>query len=83
ADIGSQRQVLCVTHAAHVACYAQKHLLIRKETSSGLTRTVIDILEGEDLLDELARMVGGREVTENTRRLARELRGRGNGIQGI
>jgi DNA repair protein RecN (Recombination protein N) len=83
ADIASQRQVLCVTHAAHVACYAQKHLLIRKETDSGLTRTVIETLQEEALLDELARMVGGRELTENTRRLASELRGRGNAVQGI
>ncbi|RJX18683.1 MAG: DNA repair protein RecN [Desulforudis sp.] len=77
ADIALHRQVLCVTHAAHVACYARQHLLIRKQTGPGLTRTVIDILDGEALLEELARMLGGREVTENTRMLARELRSRG------
>lgn len=73
ADIARRRQVLCVTHAAQVACYAGRHLSIRKETGPDYSRTIITPLRGEARLEELARMLAGRRVTAKTRALAAEL----------
>lgn len=77
AEIAQRRQVLCVTHAAQVACYAGRHLSIRKEAGPDYSRTLIAPLSGEARLEELARMLAGRRVTEKTRALAAELRRRG------
>lgn len=76
AEIAKRRQVLCVTHAPQVACYAGRHLSIHKETGANHSRTVITPLDGEARLDELARMLAGRRVTGKTRALAAELRRR-------
>jgi DNA repair protein RecN (Recombination protein N) len=73
--IGRSRQVICVTHAAQIACHADRHLQIGKEAAGGGTRTIIADLDEETRLEELARMVGGgREITEIARQHARELR---------
>ncbi len=77
AEVAQRRQVLCVTHAAQVACYAGRHLSIRKEAGPDYTRTLIAPLSGDARLEELARMLAGRRVTEKTRALAAELRRQG------
>ncbi|MDR3288673.1 MAG: DNA repair protein RecN [Peptococcaceae bacterium] len=59
ARIAANRQVLCITHAAHVAAYADDHFGIIKESDGERTRTVLIRLEGEARVRELARMLGG------------------------
>ncbi|MBE0466882.1 MAG: DNA repair protein RecN [Candidatus Desulforudis sp.] len=74
-QIGRGRQVVCVTHAAQIACHADRHLEITKEVVGTGTRTSITVLEEPARLEELARMLGGgREITEVARKHAAELR---------
>ncbi len=68
---GGGRQVFCVTHLPQLAAYADVHLRVRKDVSGGRTRTVVDVLEREGRVHELAQMLGGE--SEGTLRIAREL----------
>jgi len=60
--IGSQRQVLCITHLAQVAAAAATHYVVTKETKAGRTISIIEPLEGEARVDELTRMLGGGDA---------------------
>lgn len=60
--IGSQRQVLCITHLAQVAAAAATHYVVTKETKAGRTISIIEPLEGGTRVDELTRMLGGGEA---------------------
>ena len=72
-QIAGGRQVLCVTHLAPIAVYADHHLRVEKTASRTATRTTVTALDGAGRVEELARMLGGERVTEATRRAAREL----------
>ncbi|NLI12387.1 MAG: DNA repair protein RecN [Peptococcaceae bacterium] len=72
-QLGRHRQVICVTHSAQVASHAKAHYLIVKEMEEGRTVTRARLLEPGERLEELARMLGGREITEITRRHARQM----------
>lgn len=76
AAIGQKRQVICVTHAPQIACFANQHLKITKENDGKRTYTRIETLDDEGRLDELTRMLGGRGITSAVRQHARELRRR-------
>ncbi len=65
-------QILCVTHLAQIAAFADRHLTVEKEERRGSTRSRVAILEPGDRTEELARMLGG-EVSDKFRRAAREL----------
>ncbi len=67
------RQVLCVTHLAQIAAYADQHLLVTKGVSGKRTRTAVTALADDARVAELARMLGGERITETTLRHAREL----------
>jgi len=73
AQLSGRRQVICVTHSAQVACYADAHHRIVKEFDGERTVTSVGLLEPRERLEELARMLGGREVTEITRRHAGQM----------
>jgi DNA repair protein RecN (Recombination protein N) len=73
AEAGRRRQVLCVTHLAPIAARATAHLRVSKSVRAGRTRTVIDALQGEERVEEIARMLGGETVSDTARRHAREL----------
>ncbi|TCL40837.1 DNA repair protein RecN [Harryflintia acetispora] len=73
AAVAKGRQVLCVTHLAQVAAYADRHLLIRKETEDGRTFTKVALLEGEAQAGELARIISGDAVTGAARQNAQEM----------
>jgi len=73
AELGSSRQVLCVTHLPQVASLANHHIRISKVTDGKVTRTRIHELEHDERIDELARMLGGVEITEKTRDHAAEM----------
>jgi DNA repair protein RecN (Recombination protein N) len=72
-DLGASRQVLCVTHLPQVAAQAHHQLRVRKETSEGATHARIDPLAGDSRVEEIARMLGGTEITARTLDHAREM----------
>ncbi|MFZ5647794.1 MAG: DNA repair protein RecN [Bacillota bacterium] len=57
--LAEKRQVICVTHSSTVASMADRHLSIRKSEASGRTRAEVFCLDGEERVEELARMMGG------------------------
>ncbi|XYJ10983.1 DNA repair protein RecN [Telluria sp. B2] len=72
--LGQQRQVLCVTHLPQVASQANQHFQVAKGTTSeGRTVSRIEVLNNRARVEEVARMLGGIEITETTRKHAREL----------
>ena len=71
--LASGHQVLCITHLAQIACFADSHLKVRKVDSEGRTTTTIRPLDPEDRIEEISRMLGGKVITETTREHAREL----------
>jgi DNA repair protein RecN (Recombination protein N) len=75
--LGGSRQVLCVTHLPQVAAQAHQHLKVQKYAEEGLTLTEITALDAEQRVDEVARMLGGTEITATTRAHAAEMLGFG------
>ncbi|HHJ13841.1 MAG TPA: DNA repair protein RecN [Gammaproteobacteria bacterium] len=71
--LGEKRQVLCVTHLPQVAACARHHLLVNKLSDGSRTRTRVQTLDRDERIDEIARMLGGKKITETTRRHAREM----------
>ncbi len=71
--LGDGRQVLCVTHLPQVAAQAHQQFKAEKHTDGGATHTRVVALEPEERVTEIARMLGGLELTENTLAHAREM----------
>jgi DNA repair protein RecN (Recombination protein N) len=72
--LGQERQVLCVTHLPQVASQAGQHFQVAKSTlDNGKTASRIDVLDAKARVEEVARMLGGLEITATTRKHAREL----------
>ena len=72
--LGQERQVLCVTHLPQVASQANQHFQVAKGTTdNGKTVSHIDVLDSKARVEEVARMLGGLEITATTRKHAREL----------
>lgn len=76
--LGEQRQVLCVTHLPQVAAQAHHHMQVAKSTRDGITHSRIDTLNDTARVDEIARMLGGLEITEQALAHAREMIERAN-----
>jgi DNA repair protein RecN (Recombination protein N) len=72
-EIGENRQVLCVTHLPQVASLADHHFRISKVTDGKSTRTALQVLSKEERIEELARMLGGVEITAKTLEHADEM----------
>ncbi len=71
--LGQDRQVLCVTHLPQVASQANQHFQVSKQSNNGKTLSSIDALDDHARVEEIARMLGGLEITATTRSHAREL----------
>ena len=71
--LGEKRQVLCVTHLPQVAAHGQHQWQISKHQRDGNTITQVQPLDNSSRIEELARMLGGRTITEQTRAHARQL----------
>ena len=69
--LSAGRQVLCITHLAQVAAYANQQLRISKAGEP--VEATIEMLEPDSRIEEIARMMGGIEITEQTRAHAREM----------
>ncbi len=67
------RQVLCITHLAQIAAYADHHLRVEKQVSGGRTTTRVRTLTAAERRDEIARMLGGARLTDKSRAHADEL----------
>ncbi|MBQ7081912.1 MAG: DNA repair protein RecN [Oscillospiraceae bacterium] len=67
------RQIICVTHLAQVAAFADTHLLIAKNVRDERTFTTVQPLSQEERVQELARIMGGENITEPVLASAREL----------
>ncbi len=74
AVIGKEHQVICITHLAQIAAMADAHYAIEKSVIDGKTRTDIHRLNSEEEIDELARILGGAEITDTVRESAREMK---------
>lgn len=72
-EIGGSRQVLCVTHLPQVASLADRHFRISKVSDGKSTRTGLQVLGNEERVEELARMLGGVEITAKTLEHAAEM----------
>lgn len=71
-QVSGGRQIICVTHLAQVAAYADNHLLISKSTEGGRTFTSVESLGKEGRINELARIMGGT-MTDALKKSAEEL----------
>lgn len=71
--LGQDRQVLCVTHLPQVASQANQHFQVSKERAGDRTVSCIAPLDAKTRVEEIARMLGGIEITATTRKHAREL----------
>jgi DNA repair protein RecN (Recombination protein N) len=72
-DVSSDHQVLCITHQPQIAAYGAKHFHVSKQVVEGRTRSVATELDLAARTEELARMLGGIELTATTRAAAAEL----------
>ena len=72
-QLGESTQVMCVTHLPQVAGCGHQHFYVSKETDGAMTETHMQPLDKRARLQELARLLGGSEVTRNTLANAKEL----------
>lgn len=72
-NVASAQQVFCITHLPQVAAWATRHLKVEKQVVNGRTVTTVGELEGNGLIDELARMLAGETITDAARMHAKEL----------
>ena len=72
--IGQKRQVICITHLPQIAAAADAHYLIQKQTDQTTTKTGIFPLDEDASVGELARLLGGAQVTKNILDSAKEMK---------
>ncbi|GGB99468.1 DNA repair protein RecN [Marinobacterium zhoushanense] len=72
-QLGERAQILCVTHQPQVASQGHQHLFVSKDSKGELTRTRIDHLSQEKRVHEVARMLGGIDITDTSLEHAREM----------
>ncbi|HEY0503490.1 MAG TPA: DNA repair protein RecN [Lysobacter sp.] len=71
--LGASRQVLCVTHLPQVAAQGHAHYRVSKAKSEGVTQSAVQLLKAKEREEELARMLGGVELTREARAAAKRL----------
>ncbi len=74
-QLGTERQVLVITHLPQVAAQAAQHLQVSKTQANGATLSHIQALSKTERVEEIARMLGGIQITETTRSHAKEMLG--------
>ena len=72
-SLAQYHQILCITHLPQIACSGEKHFLVEKRVSKGRTRTLISSLNSEGRVNEIARLLGGKKISEKTLAHAREM----------
>lgn len=81
AFIAREQQVICITHLPQIAAMADIHFLIEKNIEGGFTKTSIKRLDENEITDELARMLGGKEITKIVTENARQMKELANEIK--
>ena len=71
--IAHRRQVLCITHLAQIACFADRQLYISKSTEQGSTTSQVQVLDTQGRIQEIMRMTGGTNASRSARANAKEL----------
>lgn len=71
--LGERRQVLCVTHLPQVSAQGHAHYRVSKAAAGGVTQSEVELLDAKQRREELARMLGGVEVSDEARAAARRL----------
>ncbi|NQU65598.1 MAG: DNA repair protein RecN [SAR324 cluster bacterium] len=71
--LGSHRQVICITHSPQIASKALTHLKVEKVFADNVSRTLITQLKESERIEEIARFLGGTEITEKTISVARDM----------
>jgi len=71
--LGKQRQVMCVTHLPQVAAQGHHHFQVSKAVNGGSTHSAVSTLDEKARIEELARMLGGVEITKETRANAKQM----------
>ncbi len=71
--LSKSNQVICVTHQVQIARYADCHLVVQKNIQGARTLTTVTSLSEKQRIDELARMMGGAAITDNTLKVAKEM----------
>lgn len=74
AVIGREHQVICITHLPQIAAMADEHFIIEKESQDESTKTQIRPLSREQMIGEIARLLGSDTITETARQSAEELK---------
>ena len=72
--LGRNHQIICITHLPQIAAMADAHYLIEKSVENSTTVSKIRLLNENESVDELSRMLGGVEITDKVRESAREMR---------
>ena len=75
--LGAERQILCVTHLPQVASQGDSHIRVTKTSDKTTTRTQVQELDEEQRVEEIARMLGGIRISQQSREHAREMLGSG------
>ena len=73
ADVARHHQVLCITHLAQIAAFADVHFAVSKREEGGRTLADVKKLKAKERGEEIARMLGGLEITKQTRAHAEEM----------
>lgn len=72
-ELGANRQVLCITHLPQIASHGHQHLFVHKKTDGQSTETAMRKLTHKQRIEEVARMLGGVELTDQSRAHANEM----------
>ena len=72
-QLGISKQVICITHQPQAACCGDQHILVQKQSKSGQTQATIEYLNQERRVGEIARMLGGINITATTTSHAQEM----------
>lgn len=73
AELAQKHQVLLITHLAQVAAYADRHWQVHKHEQNGQTISTISALDDATRIEEIARMIGGKQLSETTLQHAKEM----------
>ena len=76
-EVAARNQVLCITHLPQIAVYGDTHFVVSKRESAERTTSTVRQLDKRERLEEVARMLGGIQVTDRTREAAAEMLQRG------
>jgi DNA repair protein RecN (Recombination protein N) len=72
-SVSANHQIICITHLPQIACFGDNHLHVFKKVAKGRTITFVQELDDGQKVEEISRMLGGVNVTETTRKHAREM----------